>query len=87
MIRKCWHCKQPINFGRYQIGMSFPIMWQHYTEQNTIPIIISSLKAKNPFDICQTNVFLKGLNYILALFRGYKPNDYHGINRDTGEKI
>ena len=55
--------------------MSFPVMWQHYVE------------STNPFDICQTNVFLKGLNYILALFRGYKPNDYHGINRDTGEKI
>ena len=75
MIRKCWHCKQPINFKRYQIGMSFPIMWQHYVE------------STNPFDICQSNVFLKGLNYILAFFRGYKPHDYHGINRDTGEKI
>ena len=79
MIKKCHACEQPINFGRYQIYMTPPLMWQHYTDYNSRWYI--------PLDECPTNKVLRVINYILAKIRGYNPNGYHGYSRHTGENI
>lgn len=76
-LKKCWYCKQPINFKRWQIWMTPPVMYQHG----------SNTKWYNPLDECMTNPLLKSINWVIAILRGYKANSYHGFNRDTGELI
>lgn len=78
-IRKCYACKQPINYKMYQIGMTPPLMWQHFTDLNA--------RWYNPLDQCPKNIFFKGLNRLIAVFKQYNPNGWHGTNRDTGESI
>ena len=77
MIKKCHACRQPINFERWQIWMTPPVMYQHGSKS----------KWYNTLNACPPNQIFKSINWIIAKIRGYDPTSYHGMNRDTGEKI